>query len=324
MTERGRSTLIQDVATQVEETRGLLRGAVVETPVLQSRGALADGEELYFKCENFQKGGSFKLRGAVSKLKRLPRKAEVVTASSGNHGIACCLAAQITRHRLTVVLPTNVAEAKRETIAGLGARIVLEGADSGISEVHARSLAEETGAEYVSPYNDPAIVAGQGTIGLELLDQLGAFDRVYISMGGGGLSGGIGAVLKTHAPATQIVGVSAVNSGALARSLEAGRVVDIAHEATLADGCAGGMDHDALTLPIVVEVMDAVVECSEDQIAEALRDLAWTEKMLVEGAAAMAYAGFKAMHASHPVGRSVVVLCGSNFDRGTVERIVTS
>jgi threonine dehydratase len=229
----------------------------------------------------------------------------------------------MTGHNLSVVLPESVSKAKLASIERGGATTILHPGDSGLAERHARTLATNDGFEYVSPYNDEAVVAGQGTIALELLGQLPRIDRVYVSMGGGGLISGIGAVLKSFSPGTEVVGVSAANSAALAASMEAGRVVDIDHLPTLADGCAGGMDHDALTFPIASEVIDRVVICSEAQIEDALRHLAWTENMLVEGAAALALAAYFADPPGPSDHVSVVVLCGANFDRSIIHPILS-
>lgn len=299
-------------------TRNRIANAIVETPCIWSRSIRSAGGGLVFKCENFQKTGSFKLRGAVSKLSSLPKDTPIVTASSGNHGIACAHAARITGHDLSVVLPETVAKSKLASIDQSGATTILHPGDSGLAERQARRLAANDGYEYVSPYNDEAVMAGQGTIALELLDQLPLINRVYVSMGGGGLISGIGSVLKSFSPGIEVIGVSAANSAALAASMEAGRVIDIDHLPTLADGCAGGMDHDALTFPIASEVIDRVIICSEAQIEDALRHLAWTENMLVEGAAALALAGYFADSPTPPDHVSVVLLCGANFDRDTL------
>jgi len=247
-----------------------------------------------------------------------------MTASSGNHGIACAHAARITGHSLSIVLPETVAKAKLASVEQGGATTILHPGDSGLAERHARTLAANDGFEYVSPYNDEAVMAGQGTIALELLEQLPRIDRVYVSMGGGGLISGIGSVLKSFSPGIEVIGVSAANSAALAASMEAGRVIDIDHLPTLADGCAGGMDHDALTFPIASEVIDRVVICSEAQIEDALRHLAWTENMLVEGAAALALGAYFADGPTPPDHVSVVLLCGANFDRDTLLPILNA
>ena len=310
------------LAAQSVVARSRIGAAIVETPCLRSRMEQPNGTELFLKCENFQGTGSFKLRGAMAKLTSLARDRRVVTASSGNHGIACSHAAQTTGHDLTVVLPEGVAKAKRARIESYGTRTLLHPGDAGLAERHARALAETEGYIYVSPYNDETVMQGQGTISLELLEQVREIDNVFVSMGGGGLISGVGAVLKAFSPETKIIGVSAENSAALAASIEAGRVVETEHLDTLADGCAGGLDDDALTLPLATEVIDRVVHCSEQQIAEALFQLAWTDNMIVEGAAALALAGYLSDEAAFAGQTNVALLCGANFDQKRIQPIL--
>lgn len=311
-------------AAKSVETRRRIAGLIRQTPVIGSRMALSGKTQLCFKCENFQNTGSFKLRGASAKLSSVPLDRPVITASSGNHGIACSLTAQRTGHDLTVVLPENVIDQKRAKIESFGTRVVIAGADSSLAEVHARKVAETEGHTYVSPYNDAEVVAGQGTIGLELLDQLPRIDNVFISMGGGGLISGIGSVLKSMSPGTRIVGVSASNTAALAASIKAGRVVETEHFDTLADGVAGGMDEGALTLPLASEVIDDVIHVDEDHIAQALRHMAWTENMIVEGAAAMALAPFLKDPQTYADKVNVVLLCGANYDHAAMTGVLLS
>lgn len=292
------------------------------TPVIPSRMALPDGTRLAYKTENFQYTGSFKLRGASAKLTETSLDRPVITASSGNHGIACSLAAQKTGHQLTVVLPENVIAQKRDTIASYGTRIIIAGADSSLAEVHARQMAEAEGYTYISPYNDLSVIAGQGTIGLELLEQLPDLDTLFISMGGGGLISGIGSVIKSFSPSTRIIGVSAENTAALAASIRAGKIVETDHYDTLADGVAGGVDEGSVTLPMAFEVIDDIVHCSEAQIAEALRLLAWTENMLVEGAAALALAAYLAAPDQYKGQSNAVLLCGANFDKARLQEVL--
>ncbi|MGB7271527.1 MAG: pyridoxal-phosphate dependent enzyme, partial [Albidovulum sp.] len=191
-----------------------------------------------------------------------------------------------------MVLPETVDRSKLEKICSYGVEIILHGAESGKAEAHAQVLASSGEYEYISPYNDTDVIAGQGTIGLELLEQANRIDNIFISMGGGGLISGIGSVLKSSGRQTRVIGVSAQNSAALAASMVAGKVVDTDHLPTLADGVAGGMDADSPTLPMALEVVDKVLHCSEDEIAAALRGLVMAENILVEGAAVLALAGF--------------------------------
>ncbi len=304
-----------DIATAAHAAHARIKGLVYETPLLPSRNIGArTGVDLHFKAENFQHTGSFKLRGATNKLALMGQGAAAITASSGNHGIACSHAATRTGARLTVVLPETVSPAKLARIRAYGTDVVIHGADSGLAEAHAQTLAHDRGIPYISPYNDPDIIAGQGTAGVEMLAQHPRLDAVFISLGGGGLVSGIASVLRAAHLAITVYGVSATASAALAAAIRTGAVHDIAHHDTLADGCAGGMDHDAITLPIATAVIDHLIDCSEPEIATALRAMAHEENQIVEGAAALALAGF--LQVAHTLrGKSVaVIICGANYD----------
>lgn len=296
-------------AARSVQARRRIRPHIYETPLLPAR---SDG--LLFKAENFQLTGSFKIRGAASVMSAVTSDQPLVTASSGNHGIGAARAAQSMGRSLTVVLPENVVPEKLARIRSYGVHVVLHGAETGLAEQHAQRLAQSTGARYISPYNDADVIAGQGTIGLELLDQARQIDTVFIAMGGGGLISGIGAVIKAFSPGTRIIGAAATASQALALSMRAGRVVDCDHLDTLADAVAGGIDEDTLTLPLAQAVTDEVVTCSEAEILHALRLLAQQENLLVEGAAALAMAAYLKHGAAKPGQTNVVLLCGGNFD----------
>jgi threonine dehydratase len=306
------------VAQSSEMAYGRIKDYVTQTLCLGSRVR----EGLFFKTENFQKTGSFKFRGATAKLSSLGNEVPVITASSGNHGIACSQAAVTTGHDLTVVLPESVARVKLSKIQSFGVKTILHPGDSGRAELHARTLAEEAGFTYVSPYNDPEIIAGQGTIGIEMLAQLSQVDNVFISLGGGGLVSGVGAVLKIANPKVRIFGVSAIHSAALAASIRAGKIVETEHLETLADGCAGGVDEDAMTLPLAATTIDDLIECSEAEITQALCALAWEESLIVEGAAALAYAGYLKQAEELAGQTSVVLLCGGNIDKARLHKIL--
>jgi threonine dehydratase len=260
----------------------------------------------------------------MSKLTSLSTDVPAITASSGNHGLALATAARMTGHDLTVVLPETVAHEKLSMIKALGIETILHSNDSGLAEQHAQKLAKQQGKIYCSPYNDPQVIAGQGTIALELLEQLPCLDVVYVSIGGGGLISGIGAVLKAFSPTTRLVGVSAINSMAMAASIRAGRNVEVIHTDTMADGCAGGVDDGSITLPLGCEVIDELIDCTEEQIAGGIRHMAWTEKMLVEGSAGLAQAAWQ-VDAPNRTGKvSAVILCGANFDRDVIAPIIGS
>lgn len=292
---------------------------IYKTPLLPSQRNDPSGRGgLFFKAENFQITGSFKIRGAAAKMTALGADQPVITASSGNHGIACARAAAAIGVDLTIVLPETVARKKLEAIKAMGTDVILHGGESGQSELYARKLAEDKGHIYVSPYNDAEIIAGQGTIGLELLSQADRIDNIFISLGGGGLVSGIGAVLKAASPHTRVIGVAADHSCALAASIAAGQVVETEHKPTLADGVAGGVDEGSLTLPIAMSVIDDVVHCSEQQIAQAVRTMAFSENQLVEGAAALALAGYEMIADECKDQVNIVLLCGANYDQNVI------
>jgi threonine dehydratase len=316
-------SIIDTTAAAARDARARIRGLIYETPLLPARGlAEATGVNLYFKAENFQHTGSFKLRGASNKLSLLGPGAQAITASSGNHGIACSHAAARTGAGLTVVLPETVAPAKLARIRAYGTDVIIHGAHSGLAEAHALHLSHDRNIPYISPYNDADIIAGQGTAGLEMLDQHPGLDAVFISLGGGGLVSGIGSALKAARPGIRVYGVSATASAALAAAIQAGRVVDVPHADTLADGVAGGMDEGSLTLPIASAVIDDLLWCSEDEIKAGLRAYAHDEHQIVEGAAALALAGFLQV-AQEWQGRNVaVVTCGANYDAAKIMPVI--
>lgn len=302
--------IVLEQAALSVRARRRIRGYIYETPSLPARSEAS----LFFKAENFQHTGSFKFRGAASKMTAIPRGQGLITASSGNHGIASAKAASLTGNKLTVVLPKNVTNTKLERIRAYGVEVLLEGDESGAAEEHAQAAARSRGLVYVSPYNDPDIIAGQGTIGLELLEQHEHIDSVFIAMGGGGLISGIASVMKSYSPSTRIIGVAAENSAALAASIKAGRIVEVEHHPTLADGVAGGVDADSMTLPLAMAAVDEIVQCSEAEITAALGKLVIEENMIVEGAAGLAYAGFLKRRPAAGEAVNVVVLCGANVD----------
>ncbi|HEV7308492.1 pyridoxal-phosphate dependent enzyme [Ensifer sp.] len=316
---------VLETAAQSVRARQRIRPFIYETPLVPSRViGRQTSSTVLFKAENLQLTGSFKIRGAASKMTSLPRDQRVITASSGNHGIGAAHAASAIGQKLTVVLPEIVKPVKLARIRSYGVDVILHGAEAGLAERHAQRLAVEERLIYVSPYNDADIIAGQATIALELIEQAERIDNVFIAMGGGGLISGIGSVLKSFSPHTRVMGVSAANSAALAASMKAGRVVETEHLDTLAEAVAGGLDEDSLTLGLAMTVIDGVVTCTEAEIDAAMRDLLLDEHMLVEGAAALALAGFRQV-AGKCVGQTnVIVLCGGNVDGAAVlSKLVT-
>jgi threonine dehydratase len=272
--------------------------------------------EVWFKLENFQTTGSFKLRGATNRLMTLSpaeRASGCVAASSGNHGAAVACAMQKLATKGVIFVPEQTSEAKVEKIRSYGGNVQFFGTDGLDTEQHAREYAESNGMKYLSPYNDRQVVAGQGTCGVELLQQLPDIDAVFIAVGGGGLISGVGAVLKAHNPAIRIYGCQPAASAIMAKSIEAGELLDLPSDPTLSDGTAGGIEAGAITFELNQAAVDEFVTVDERQIVEAMRKYIRAEEHSIEGAAGVAVAALLAKSESI-VGLNVaVIVCGGNI-----------
>ncbi len=305
-----------DVAREVEAAESRIRPHIRETPLIEAAISGGAGPRVYFKCENLQHTGSFKARGALSKLLALS-PAEIargiVTASTGNHGAAVAFAARRVGARAVVYVPEGASPTKIAAIERLGGEIRRFGQDSIESELRARTEAENAGAVFVSPYNDRQVVGGQGTIGIEIARTLDAIDIVYVSIGGGGLIAGIAGWLKARRPGIRIVGVQPENSQVMRQSVLAGRMLDLPSLPTLSDGTAGGVELDTITFPIVRDCVDEILTVSEDEIASAMRGFMAVEHMLIEGAAGATLAGLAQQQAALIGKTAIVVLCGANI-----------
>jgi threonine dehydratase len=313
---------MSDWRLAIEEAMGRIRPYVLETPVEESEALAPGGATVHLKLENLQRTGSFKLRGAMNRLLALTSEEKlrgVVAASSGNHGGALAWGLRALGLRGVVFVPENASPAKIEAIRARGAEVRTHGLDSGHTEVFARRYAEENGLPYISPYNDPIIVAGQGTIGVELIRQIERFDTVFVALGGGGLIGGIGAYLKAIGREVEMVACSPENSAVMHHSIAAGRVLEMDSLPTLSDGTAGAVEAGAITLDICRSVVGHRVLVSEEEIKAALRLIVGRHHTLIEGAAAVAVAGYLKEKERYR-GRSVViVLCGANIALETLK-----
>jgi len=277
----------------VERAARHLREHLQPTP-LQHSQAFSDraGCRVYLKLESFQPVRSFKLRGALNKLMRLTperRAAGVITASAGNHGMGVAYAAGEFGVPATVYVPETANPYKVESVKRLGARVVAAGRS--YSEAYADAVAEQqkTGATFVHAYDDPDVVAGQGTIGLELLEDLEELDTVVVPIGGGGLIGGIALYLKSRRPAIRVIGVEPTGADAMRRSLEAGRIVTLERVSTIADGLAASAPGQ-LTLDLAQRYVDEVMAVEDDEMVESIRLLFEWEHLLAEPAGAAALA----------------------------------
>ena len=284
------------------------------------------GSRTFLKLENRQETGSFKLRGALNRLMTLTneqRQRGCVTASSGNHGAAVAWAQKSLGIDGTIFVPEHTSSSKIDKIRKFGGTVETFGIDGLDTEQHARAYAAEHGQFYVSPYNDPQVIAGQGTIGIELLNDLAEIRRVYIAVGGGGLLSGIASVLRSVNPSVEIIGCQPAQSAVMAASIDAGRIVDLKSGRTLSDGTAGGIEHDSLTFALCQALIDEFVIVDEEAIAAAMREYQQAEGERVEGAAGVAIAAAQA-RAGTQSGDSVVIICGGNVSDDTWASISVS
>ena len=310
----------------VEAARSRIAGIAVATPMIESPGLSARvGHPVWLKAECLQETGSFKVRGAGNALLSLPkdrRGAGVVAVSSGNHGRAVAHVARALGVAATICLSSRVPRFKVEAIEALGARVVVAGPDQDDAEAAARHLEAEDGLAFIHPFDDPAVIAGQGTIALEVLDERPDIAAFIVPLSGGGLLSGIAAGAKGMNPAVRMVGVSQDRGPAMYESLRAGAIVPVVEEDTLADALAGGLgavNHH--TLDMCRMLVDETLLVSEDEIADAMRWLHTHHDLRVEGGGAVGVAAILAGKvASH--GPTVVVVSGGNIGDGAFDAVI--
>ena len=299
-----------------------------ETPVERSPWlSEACSGDVFLKLENYQVTGSFKIRGVMNTLLSMSddeRKRGVVAASTGNHGAAVAYAMKVLNCPGVIFVPENAESVKLDAIRALGGEVRVHGEDCVIAEGFARRYAMQEGMTYISPYNDPDVILGQGTIGVELQRQLDRIDVIYIAVGGGGLLSGIAGYLKQVQPDLEVVGCSPENSPVLCRSLEAGGVLDMESAPTLSDGTAGGMEKDAITFARCRELIDRFVLVTEDEIADGVRQILQRHHMLIEGAAGVAIAAFLRERNQLRNKRIAIVLCGANISAENLNHILSN
>ncbi len=299
-------------------------GVIRETPVLSSR-TLAErtGVKVALKAENLQRTGSFKIRGAVAKIASLGSACDagVVCASAGNHAQAVAYAARERGVRCEVFMPKSAPIAKTEATTALGAtvRLVGENVDEALAAAH--DWARTEGLEFVHPFDDPLVIAGQGGLGLELLEQVPDLAKVIVPVGGGGLVSGVAIAVKSQRPEVEVVGVQVEACAPFPASLAAGEPVAVASALTIADGIAVKRP-GRLTLPLVKRWVDGLVVVSEEEVAEAMVFLLERAKLVVEGAGAVGVAALLAGRVAAPrSGTTAVILSGGNVDPGLLAQI---
>lgn len=276
------------------------------------------GVNVYLKLENQQETGAFKLRGAANRLTALTpaeRQRGVITVSTGNHGRAVAYMAQRLGIRAVICVPELVLPHKVAAMRSLGAEVIIHGRTQDNAELHALTLQEAQGLTMISAFDDLHIIAGQGTIGLEILEELPQVDTVIVPLSGGGLMGGVAAALKHADPAIRLIGVSQDRGPAMALSLQAGAPVPVVEEPSLADSLLGGIGlENRYTFPLIRDLVDEVILASEEEIAAAMVHALRQEKQVVEGGGSVGIAALLANKIA-PLGAHVaVVVSGGNVD----------
>jgi len=318
-----------EILSEVLAAEGRIRSHVRETPLELSPYLSAEADaDVYLKLESQQITGSFKLRGAMNKflsLSKGDRSRPVVTASSGNHAGAVAYALKELGGTGIIYLPSTVSRAKVEALepyGPYGVELRFVGSDSVEGELEAKRVSREEGLLYISPYSDPQVIGGQGTIAVEIERQLERFDAVFVPVGGGGLISGIAGYFKARSPSVRIVGCQPRASRVMYESLAAGRILDLPSERTLADGTAGGVDPDAITFAICQRDVDEMVLVSEDEITLAMRLAIEKHCMLIEGAAALSIASFRKMRPAYRGQTVVLVVSGKKVSLDTLKTLL--
>lgn len=311
---------IEDVKHAQRRIASLAR----RTPLERSRW-LSDQHkrDVFLKLECFQLTGSFKLRGAMSKLAAFTeeqRARGVLTVSAGNHGLAvahCCEALDL---HATIVVPESASRAKVEAIRRFPVTLIERGADYDAAERAAREMERESGAAFVSPYNDREVIAGQGTIALELFEDKPDLEAIIVPIGGGGLIAGVAIAAKSINPQIKVYGVEPLASPTMTAALEAGRIIEIKEDPTIADGCAGNIEPGSITFPLIQEFVDDVFLVSEESIQKAIVSVAREEHLIIEGSAALSIAALD--HAGLESTNVCSIVSGRNISLDTFAEVI--
>jgi len=283
------------------------------------------GGEVWLKLDSMQKTSSFKFRGAINKILSLT-EAEldkgILSASTGNYALAVAEAMRIRGRRATIYVAEDIEPSRLELLRAHGLDLVVWGKLAWDAEKQARRVAEEEDKVYVSPYNDPIVVGGQGTCGYEISQQLPDVQAALFACGAGGLLTGSAGWLRSHNPDIEVFGVSPKNSPVMYESVRAGKIVEMETSPTLADTCAGGVDLDSITLDLARRYVDEIVLLTEQEIEEAIRLLFEQHRLVVEGSGALAVGGLLKRKERFKGRKVVVVVCGRNIDLEVFKRII--
>jgi threonine dehydratase len=307
---------------EIYRARNRIGGLIRETP-LERSVYLSEmcGGEVWLKLENQQLTGSFKIRGALNKLLQLTgeeRRRGVVAASSGNHAQGVGHAARMLGIDANIIVPSNTPRVKIEAIESYGVELIVHGEEYMEAERMAREMEAKEGKTFVSAYNDHQVIAGQGTIGLEILEANPDLDAILVPVGGGGLISGIGCAVKGIDEGIEVLGVQSVASPVMYESIRRGRIVDIEMEESVAEGLHGGIEQGSVSFEMCREHVDDYILVQEDTIVQAIVDLIRRQRQVVEGAGAVGVAAIMEDRERFRDRRTAVVVSGGNLDFGFV------
>lgn len=314
-----------DVQTEVLKAAKRISRAIRNTPLEFSIPlSQKTNVSVYLKCENLQCTGSFKVRGAFNALMSLEKEQHhgIVAASTGNHGAAIAYGLYQLNLPGIMFVPENVSPIKKENIGFYNPSLKFYGRDCVETELHAIDYARKHNMAYISPYNNTQVIAGQGTLGLELMEQLNSIDVIFIPVGGGGLIGGIAGFIKAVSPKTKIIGCLPENSPVMYESVKAGKIVCMDTQLTLSDATAGGIEPNSLTLDLCRQYVDDFVLVTEEEIRSAMRTSLTMQHLLIEGAAGVALGSFLKCAQDYTGKNAVVLLSGGNISLDTLRSVI--
>jgi threonine dehydratase len=313
-----------NIKEKIIEAEKRIRPYLRETPLEYSYFlTMMTGSEVYLKLENIQVTGSFKARGALNKILSLPpSKSKIITASTGNHGLGVANALSVVKKEGTIYLPKGASPAKVEAIKMRGVPVEFIGENSDETEQYVRKLSQTTDLIYVSPYNDEEVLAGQGTIGVELLRQLPEVEAVFVSIGGGGLIGGIASYLKANNPKIEVIGCLPENAPAMYECIKAGKIIEVPEKPTLSDGTAGGIEAGSITFGICQQLVDSYITVSEDEIMASMRLMIKHHHLIVEGSAGVAIAALMKSKERFKKKKVAIIICGGNVSEAVLKSLI--
>lgn len=312
--------------SDIQAARSLLTGIIDATPIVADAKLSAEiGANAFLKAECLQRGGSFKVRGAYNKISQLSDEEKargVITASAGNHAQGVGLAAKLQGVKATIVLPEFAPLTKVLATKALGADVILHGDSFDAAVAYSRELGKEKGFVYVHAFDDPLVVAGQGTVGCEIIEALPDVDTIIIPIGGGGICSGVAIAAKALKPGVKIVGVQAANVASMQVSIDAGEPTEVTARPTIADGIAIKRP-GVVTVPLIKQYVDEIVQVSEEEIAAGIYHCVLSAHIVAEGAGAAGVAALLAGKIKVSENENVcTVLCGGNIDGNLLSRVI--